>query len=56
MTLPRLLVVDGRVAGTWRARRAAGRLGLTVEPFGGLPAGTRPGLEAEAAGDRKSVV
>jgi winged helix DNA-binding protein len=43
------VVVDGRVAGTWRARRAAGRLDLTVEPFGRLPAGTRPGLEAEAA-------
>ena len=43
------VVVDGRVAGTWRARRAAGRLEVTVEPFGRLPAGTRPGLEAEAA-------
>jgi hypothetical protein len=43
------VVVDGRVAGTWRARRAGGRLAVTVEPFGRLPAGTRPGLEAEAA-------
>jgi DNA glycosylase AlkZ-like len=43
------VVVDGRVAGTWRARRAAGRLEVTVQPFGRLPAGTRPGLEAEAA-------
>jgi hypothetical protein len=43
------VVVDGRVAGTWRSRRAGGRLELTVEPFGRLPAGTRPGLEAEAA-------
>jgi Winged helix DNA-binding domain len=43
------VVVDGRVAGTWRARREAGRLDLTVEPFGSLPAGTRPGLQAEAA-------
>ena len=42
------VVVDGRVAGTWRARRAGGRLAVTVEPFGRLPAGTRPGLEAEA--------
>jgi hypothetical protein len=43
------VVVDGRVAGTWRSRRAGGRLELTVEPFGRLPRGTRPGLEAEAA-------
>jgi hypothetical protein len=43
------VVVDGRVAGTWRSRRAAGRLEVAVEPFGRLPAGARPGLEAEAA-------
>jgi hypothetical protein len=43
------VVVDGRVAGSWRARRAAGRLDLTVAPFGRLPAGTRPALAAEAA-------
>jgi Winged helix DNA-binding domain len=44
------LVVDGRVAGTWRARRRGDRLDLTVEPFAGrLPRGARPGLEAEAA-------
>jgi hypothetical protein len=44
------VVVDGRVAGTWRARRAGGRLDVTVEPFSGrLPRGARPGLEAEAA-------
>jgi Winged helix DNA-binding domain len=44
------LVVDGRVAGTWRARRAGGRLDITVEPFSGdLPRGTGPALEAEAA-------
>jgi hypothetical protein len=43
------VVVDGRVAGTWRSRSAGGRLGVTVEPFGRLPAGARPGLEAEAA-------
>jgi Winged helix DNA-binding domain len=44
-----VVVVDGRVAGTWRASRAAGRLEVTVAPFGRLPAGSRPGLEAEAA-------
>jgi hypothetical protein len=44
------VVVDGRVAGTWRARRAGGRLDIAVEPFGGrLPSGARPALEAEAA-------
>jgi hypothetical protein len=44
------VVVDGRVAGTWRARRAGGRLEVTVTPFSGrLPGGTRPALEAEAA-------
>jgi hypothetical protein len=43
------VVVDGRVAGTWRTRRAAGRLEVAVEPFRRLPAGARPGLEAEAA-------
>ena len=43
------VVVDGRVAGTWRSRRAGDRLEVTVEPFGRLPAGARPGLDAEAA-------
>jgi hypothetical protein len=44
------VVVDGRVAGTWRARRAGDRLDVTVEPFGDrLPPGTRPGLDAEVA-------
>jgi Winged helix DNA-binding domain len=44
------VVVDGRVAGTWRARRAGDRLDVTVEPFGDrLPPGTGPGLDAEVA-------
>jgi hypothetical protein len=44
------VVVDGRVAGTWRSRRTGGRLEVAVEPFAGrLPGGTRPALEAEAA-------
>jgi hypothetical protein len=43
------VVVDGRVVGTWRARRAGDRLDITVEPFGdGLPRGSGPGLEEEA--------
>jgi Winged helix DNA-binding domain len=42
------VVVDGRVVGTWRARRAGDRLDVTVEPFGDrLPPGSRPGLDAE---------
>ena len=44
------VVVDGRVAGTWRARRSGGRLEVAVEPFAGrLPKGTGAALEAEAA-------
>jgi hypothetical protein len=44
------VVADGRVAGTWRARRTGDRLEVTVEPFAGrLPRGTRPALEAETA-------
>ncbi|HEX2374619.1 MAG TPA: winged helix DNA-binding domain-containing protein [Actinomycetota bacterium] len=43
------VVVDGRVAGTWRARRAGDRLDVMVEPFGRLPPGCRPALEAEVA-------
>ena len=44
------VVADGRVAGTWRARRTGGRLEVTVEPFAGrLPPGTGPALAAETA-------
>ena len=44
------VVADGRVAGTWRARRTGDRLEVTVEPFAGrLPRGTGPALEAETA-------
>jgi Winged helix DNA-binding domain len=44
------LVVDGRVAGSWRARRTGDRLEVAVEPFGDrLPRGILPALEAEAA-------
>jgi Winged helix DNA-binding domain len=41
------LLVDGRVTGTWRTRRAAGRVDLTVEPFEPLPNTVLPGLAAE---------
>jgi Winged helix DNA-binding domain len=44
------VVVDGRVAGTWRARRSGDRLDVTVEPFAGrLPRGSGPALEREMA-------
>ncbi|HYY80736.1 MAG TPA: winged helix DNA-binding domain-containing protein [Actinomycetes bacterium] len=44
------LLVDGRVAGTWRQRRAgAGRLSVAVRPFGRLDRALLPALEAEAA-------
>ncbi|WP_165436112.1 winged helix DNA-binding domain-containing protein [Amycolatopsis suaedae] len=42
------LLVDGRVAGTWRLRRAA-RAELTVEPFAPLSGAVRDGIAAEAA-------
>jgi hypothetical protein len=44
------LLVDGRVTGTWRTRRTAGRTVLTVEPFEPLPDAVLPGLAAESAG------
>jgi hypothetical protein len=50
-----LVLIGGRVAGTWRlTRRTAGagqaaRATLTVEPFTALPAASADGLAAEAA-------
>jgi DNA glycosylase AlkZ-like len=41
------VVVDGRVAGTWRLAKAGDRLTVAVEPFEPLE-GALPGLEAEA--------
>ena len=43
------VLVGGRIVGTWRQRRAGGRLTVAVEPFGRLPRGTRAALAAEAA-------
>jgi Winged helix DNA-binding domain len=43
------VLVDGRVVGTWRQRRARDRLVVEVEPFEPLDPAIRPGLEAEAA-------
>jgi Winged helix DNA-binding domain len=45
---PGVLLVDGDVAGVWRARMAGSRVDLTVTPFGTLPARTRRGVEDEA--------
>lgn len=43
------LLVDGRVAGTWRIRRGNDRLTVTVEPFEALPAAVAAGISTEAA-------
>jgi len=45
---PGLLLLDGRPAGTWRWTAARGRLRVTVEPFGSLPATARGAVQAEA--------
>jgi hypothetical protein len=41
-------VVDGHVIGTWRLVRAGKRLKVVIEPFAGLPRGSRDGLHVEA--------
>lgn len=41
-------VVDGRVIGTWRLVRDGKRLKVVIEPFAGLPRGSRDGLHVEA--------
>lgn len=43
------VLLGGRIIGTWRQRRADGRLIVAVEPFRRLPRGTRAALAAEAA-------
>lgn len=45
--LPTVLV-DGRVAGVWRAVAAGGRTSIVVEPFEELPPAARVALEEEA--------
>ncbi|MEX2622064.1 MAG: crosslink repair DNA glycosylase YcaQ family protein [Egibacteraceae bacterium] len=46
---PGALLVEGDVAGTWRARKKGRRIALTVAPFGRLPTAARGGLDEEAA-------
>jgi hypothetical protein len=47
---PGVLLVDGEIAGVWRAKMAGGkRVDLTVTPFASLKAATRKAVEAESA-------
>lgn len=39
---------DGYAFGHWRIERARGSIVVVIEPFGRVPKGARPGLEAEA--------
>jgi hypothetical protein len=43
-----VLLVDGRVAGTWRHERRGDRLAVAVEPFAALPARTKKAVAGEA--------
>ena len=43
-----VLLVRGRIAGTWRHELRKGRLEISVQPFAALPPGVRRGIEAEA--------
>ncbi len=43
------VLVNGRVAGTWRQQRTGARTVVTVEPFEAIDPAALPGLEAEAA-------
>lgn len=45
---PGAVLVDGEVAGTWRARLAGSRLQLDVEAFASLDSDVRAGVEEEA--------
>ena len=48
---PGVLVVDGEIAGVWRAKMAGKkRVDLTVTPFGSLSAKVRKAVQAEASG------
>ena len=45
---PGALLVDGRVAGTWRARKRNRRLSMTIATFGTVPKSVKSALTAEA--------
>jgi hypothetical protein len=48
--LPGVLLLDGEIAGIWRARMAGKkRVDLTVTPFGSIPVKVRKAVDAEAA-------
>ncbi|SEG04923.1 Winged helix DNA-binding domain-containing protein [Thermomonospora echinospora] len=46
---PGVVLADGEVTATWRARTAGRRLEVTVTPFEPVPPGIRAGLEEEGA-------
>jgi hypothetical protein len=47
---PGVLLLDGEIAGVWRAKMAGKkRVDLTVTPFGSMPAKARKAVETEAA-------
>jgi hypothetical protein len=46
---PGVVLVDGEVAGCWRARASGRKLAVTIEAFGPIPAATWSEVEAEAA-------
>ena len=43
------VLLDGQIAGTWRAKTVRQRLEITVAPFGRFPAARRADLDSEAA-------
>ena len=43
------ICVDGRFVGTWRQKKSAKRVDVTLEPFSPLDDAWLPALEAEAA-------
>lgn len=45
---PGTLLVNGRIAGTWRARKRNRRLSITISPFGTVSTTVRRALETEA--------
>lgn len=45
---PGVMLVDGEIAGVWRAKIAGKRVALTVTPFGALTAKVRKAVESEA--------